>query len=1177
VNVVKLINKFTKAGIKLAITEELQLKVSTSTGGMTAELKQLLIENKSLLINYLKEYSISNDSELPAITRSERKSPVPLSFSQRRLWFVDQLNQGSAEYNSLNYFVIDGEINEAGFKKALAQLLDRHEVLRTCFTTVGNDPVQVIREEYSLPLQIVDISSVESNKQEIEIRRLAFEEINQIFDLSSDLMVRTKIIKYSATKSMVFYVTHHIATDGWSSGILRQELMALYKAACDNSQASLPHLPIQYADFAVWQNALIECASFVKQLNYWLTQLDGIPQLHSLPLKHSRLENQTFIGKTNRQTLDEKTLIKLKKLCKQQDITLFMLLHGAFSILVSRFTNEQDVIIGTAIAGRTQQVLEPLIGFFVNDLVLRAQFQQNLSVSEFLQQHKKTILAAYQNQNVPFDMLVERLNPPRSTTHNPLFQIKMDLQNHTGSTQSLQDAEANEGTDELVYKSREDLYLSIREYGSGIKLEWRYNTDLFEPMMIESLMESFQVLLDSVCDDVHQPISRLALLSQQQHDALIELGSRSELPSLNYQHIHHWIEHQVSKTPTQLAVVCGDASITYQTLNEKANCIAHYLVEKGVRSGTLVGICTERSIDMIIGILAILKAGGAYVPLDPVYPRARLTFMLEDCNFDIVLTQQDLMSELHFGDCSLIPLDGDILSVFTQQFSAENLKLKNVQSSGKDLAYAIYTSGSTGSPRAVLVSHENLVASTLARVIAYSEQPTSYILLSSFAFDSSVAGIFWTLTTGGKLVIAEPTDGLDAAVFEKLMSENDASHFLTLPSVYHHILNHNIRVPESVKQVIVAGEPCTKQVVQSHYQHSKWKHIALTNEYGPTEGSVWSCYFNCRKEDTGIIPIGVNAPHVKLYVVDENMQLVPKGGIGELAISGAGVTRGYLNQPELTAQKYQPNPFMSHEKGFLYGTGDLVRWSSSNELEYVGRTDTQVKIRGFRVELLEIENKLMQIDDISACAVNVQQTKSGGQRLVSYVVLKQSLNDTEHVDDSYLAGVELTVDQIRNVLLKSFKKKLQTDLPDYMVPSVFVVLEQMPLGPNGKVDKHALPPPQESDTHNEVYIAPSTQTQKVLCTLWEEILSLENVGIQDNFFLLGGHSLLATRLISSIREQFQVELPLRKLFEFPTISELATEIEELSSKAVNSAIIDRFSANESALSDSQDEIEEGVL
>ena len=1176
-SVVKLVNTFTKAGIKLAVTDDLQLKIFAPNGAMTDGLKQLLVENKAKLIDHLQRYSFSDRLDLPEVLVTKRDKKIPLSFSQRRLWFVDQLNQGSAEYNSLNYLAIDGEFSEPCLRQALEQLLRRHEVLRTCFATVDGETVQVIKNEYSLPIQTVDISSIEEVRRDAEIRRLAMEEVAQAFDLSSDLMLRVKLVKCSAKQHIIFYVTHHIASDGWSAGILRRELIALYQAACNNSPAALPDLTVQYADYAVWQRSLLACEPFKKQLSYWLGQLDGMPQLHSLPLDRSRLNEQLFVGRTVRQTLTESTVLKARALCRERDLTLFMLLHGTLSVLISRFTNERDIVIGTAIAGRTQQAFEPLIGFFVNDLVLRARFHEDQTALQFLEEHKRTILSAYQNQAVPFDMLVEKLNPPRSATHSPLFQIKMDLQNHRGSDHSPHDHDANDGQDDLTHRSREDLYLSVIEQASEIRLEWRYNTDLFDLPMVESLMECFQVLLESICDDVNQKISRLELLTQRRRADLIELGRCHVLPPVTHQCIHHWIEYQVSQTPDRLAVVCGEESLTYRELNDRANRVAHFLISQGTRADTLVGICTERSVEMIVGVFAILKSGGAYVPLDPSYPRARLQFMLDDCGFDIVLTQQHLMSEINFGCCNVFPIDGDMSTMLALQFSADNPIATQVKCRAHDLAYAIYTSGSTGTPRAVLVSHGNLVSSTAARLVAYSQQPSSYILLSSFAFDSSVAGIFWTLVTGGKLVIADPTDGLDAEKFERLMVANDASHFLTLPSVYHRILNHGISVPESVKQVIVAGEPCTRQVLSAHYEHPKWKSVALTNEYGPTEASVWSSYFHCKDGGHGVVPIGVNAPHVNLYVLDDKMQLAPRGVIGELAVAGMGVSRGYLNQPEVTSQKYLPDNFLSDGVGMLYRTGDLVRWSSSGELEYTGRIDSQVKMRGFRVELLEVETKLMQLGEVEACTVVVQQTDSSDQRLVAYVVLKQSLSEHEHMEDSYLQGVELTVDQVRNALVSSFRKRLQAELPDYMVPSVIVVLEKLPLSPNGKVDKQALPKPNEADTHSELYVAPSTKTEENLCTMWAQVLSLELVGVRDNFFLLGGHSLLATRLVSSIRDQFRIELPLRAIFDCPTIIELAVEIDSRVSTMLEPSIVNVFSDNESALSESDGEIEEGVL
>ena len=1143
-NVANLLGLFTKAGIKLS-TKNNELKIVAAKGAVTAEIKQMLIDNKAALLDYLSDYDNENGTSTPELLPRIQFDLVPLSFSQQRLWFIDQLGEGSAQYNSLDSFTIHGKYNVGAFKRALTELLNRHEVLRTHFVTVNNEPLQKIVTEFELPYAENDLSSYSENEIDNESKLIAKQEANIPFDLAKDLMLRVRVLKLSDDLHIVLNTTHHIASDGWSRGLLKNELNQIYLAYNSNNKSPFNPLRVQYADFALWQRQWLQGDVLEKQLGYWRNQLKGIPLLHNFPLDKSRLAEQSYIGNSYNQVVSKTLAVQLKQLCSQQDVTLFMLMHAAFSVLLSRYSNEYDIVVGTAIAGRHHQHLEPLIGFFVNDLVLRAQLSENPKFVDFLAQHKKTILNAYKHQQVPFEMLVETLNPSRSLTHNPLFQIKLDLQNHSGESGQIidqKDSSDKNSHNDNSHQSREDLYLSITEHSNGLKLQWSYNTDLFEAETIQRLAGSFTVLLQSVLANIDTKTSQLNILDASHKDALLIQNNSIENEFNPTLCIHQLFQQQVEKTPDNFALVFEQENMSYSELNQQANQLAHYLIKQGVTPDTLVAICVERSLEMIVGLLAILKAGAAYVPMDPSYPRSRLNFMLEDCAVDLVLTQQDLMSELEFGDCKIVPLDSNIRELLTAKFPDSNPQIEQVNVKSFNLAYAIYTSGSTGEPRAVLINHKSLVASTVARNIAYPSAPSSFILFSSYAFDSSVAGIFWTLVNGGELVIAQVSDGLEVAKITKILSERDASHLLTLPSVYSNILEFELPVPQSMRQIIVAGEACDEQLPKKHFNHPDWKNCQLINEYGPTEACVWSSYYDCANYKSGSVPIGHNAPHVKLYVVNSEMQLAPVGVVGELLIGGEGVAREYLNQAELTQQKFINDPFSEQSGQRLYKTGDMVRWLSDGNLEYVGRCDSQVKIRGFRVELREIENQLLELDKIKSSVVVVQESEEVEKRLVGYLVLQDSLIENVVLGDSEETIQEANLEQRQSALILSFKNHLQDTLPYYMVPSVFVVLEKLPLTPNGKVDKKSLPQPQQSDVHNEVYVAPRNEIEESLCILWQEVLQIEKIGIDDNFFMLGGHSLLGTKLISLIRMEFSTELPLKTLFEAPTISSLAEKL-----------------------------------
>lgn len=1103
---------------------------------MTPELKQLVVANKSSLLAHLQRYQ-QPQHPMPAIGSRPDPQFAPLSFSQQRLWFIDQLERGSAHFNAVDSLDIQGDWQEQAFATACQQLLQRHEILRTCYVQVDGEPYQQILPVTQLSCQYIDYSTLDSARQQQAMQQLAQLQIGTAFDLTQDLLLRVLVVKQAADHHCVLLVTHHIATDGWSRAVLKQDLTALYQAALTGSPDPLPPLTVQYADYAYWQRQWLQGDVLAQQLEYWKVQLQDMPVLHSLPLDRARQPGAAALAKVVRRQYCARTLEQLQALCQQHQVTLFMLMHAAFVILLSRYSHERDIVTGTAIAGRVQQELEPLVGFFVNDLVLRAQPEPLEAFSAFLARHRNTILDAYQHQHVPFELVVETLNPVRSLQHHPLYQIKLDLHNQQGHVV------ASSGSDDTAVQSREDLYLSISQHSDGLSLAWHYNSDLWDEHFISQLADSLTVLVSALLADSDCVVAQLPVLNSTQQQPLLSCQAHQVTTAGNTALIHQLIEQFALSTPDELAVVAENESLTYQALNRRANQLAHFLRAAGVQPDTLVGLCVERSVDMIVGILAILKAGGAYVPMDPAYPENRLQFMLDDCALQLVLTQEALTHEIDFGRCKTLALDSEWLDHLLQNYPVQNPEPAVVGLAPHHLAYAIYTSGSTGIPRAVLISHANLMVSTLARHSAYPQAPQRFLLLSSYAFDSSVAGIFWTLSCGGRLVIGQTSDGLDPAKFGQLLAEQQLTHLLTLPSVYSYILGYPQLSTNPLRQVIVAGEVCPPQLPLQHMADPYWRHCQLINEYGPTEGSVWSAYYDCADYRSGTVPIGRNAPHVSLYVVDDAMQLSPVGVTGELLIGGPGVSCGYLQRPELTTSLFVADPFSSDPAARVYKTGDLVRWNAQGQLEYLGRRDSQLKIRGYRLELSEIEASILQLPEVRSAAVTVDTEHPTGPRLIAYLTMQQSLQQIVFDELSETDDSQRNFELKQNALIQSLRTALKLQLPDYMIPSVFMLLEQLPLLPNGKVDKQALPKPRQSDTHNEVYVAASTATEQTLTEIWQEVLQLSQIGVLDNFFMLGGHSLLATKLISLIRQRLSAELPLKLLFEKPTIAALALEID----------------------------------
>lgn len=1080
-------------------------------GTLTPDILNLLREHKADLITYLKTLQAVSRSQNSPIAKVPRSEQLALSFSQQRLWLLAQLEPDSSPYHISRALRLQGILRIEALQQALNTILARHEVLRTTYTAVDGQPHQVIAPALPIALPLIDLSHAPAEEQPSKLQQLLQQEIARSFDLSTDCMLRTTLIRLAEHEHVLVLVMHHIASDGWSMGVLTQELSTLYVAYCSGQPSALPDLPIQYADFAVWQGQQLQRDRLDAHLAYWRQQLEGVPPILEFPTDRPRPPVQTLRGARRFTHLPASLIHNLKALSQQEGVTLFMTMLAAFQTLLSRYTGQQDIVVGSPIAGRTLANLEGLIGFFTNTLVLRTSLAGNPTFRELLKRVKTTTLDADEHQEVPFEKLVEDLKPQRNLSHSPLFQVMFVLQNTPQAIWNLPDL-AIELLDLDNGTSKFDFTLSLTETNIGMRGVWEYNTDLFDDATIERLAVHYQTLLEGIVASPDRPISQLPLLTEAEKQRILVEWNQTQTSDWNSDRcIHQLFEQQVERTPDAVAVVFGNQHLTYQELNHRANQLAHYLQTLGVEPETLVGVCMTRSPEMIVALLGILKAGGAYVPIDPSYPSDRQAYMLADSHVRVLLTQAALMSALPTSEAQVICLDSD-WPLFTSQ-PCENLAAAvNLT----HLAYVIYTSGSTGRPKGVLVPHRGLPNLVAAQCSAFAVQPSSRILqFASSSFDASISEVFMALGTGACLYLEPQESLLPGPAFLQLLQDHAITH-LTLPPSALAILPE-AELP-ALQTLIVAGEACPPALV------SQWsKQCRFFNAYGPTEATVCATIAEC--QDTGKTPpIGLPIHNTFVYILDSDRQPVPIGVSGELYIGGIGVARGYLNRPDLTQEKFIPNPFpipftaVSEQDNRLYKTGDVARFRPDGTIEFLGRIDNQVKWRGFRIELGEIEAALGQHPAVSQCIAIVREDDPGDPRLVAYVVSAQAQPAT---------ALEL-------------RQFLQQTLPDYMLPSAFVLLEALPITPNGKVDRRALPKPDSSSApRTDTFVAPRTPVEQTVAHIWSQVLKLEQVGIHDNFFDLGGHSLLAARVVARIQETLQIDIPLRRLFETPTIAGLA--------------------------------------
>ena len=1101
------------------------------------------------------------------IERADRDAPLPLSFAQQRLWFLDQLEPGNLFYNIPTAIRLSGPLDVDALRNALNTVIRRHEVLRTTFAVAGGKPIQVIAPELILALPVTDVSAAAD--PEAEALRIATAEARLPFDLASGPLLRGKLLRLSDQAHLAIFVIHHVAADGWSLGILVGELAALYEAykqgevsAASASRATgLADLPIQYADYAAWQRATLQGEALGEQIAYWREQLAGTPPLLELPTDRPRPAVQTANGATYAFELPEGQARAIKALSQREGVTLYMTLLASYQTLLARYSGQNDICVGSVVANRTRAEVEPLIGFFVNTLVFRTQFTGAPTFRQLLGRVREMALAAYAHQDVPFETLVEALQPERNLSHTPLFQAAFSLQNTPMPAReltglSLRAVKVDSGATQF------DMLLTISETATGLAGAWEYNTDLFDPATIARMAGHLQVLLAAAVAAPDQPVARLPLLTAVERQQLLGAWNATATPFPDQSTLHALVEAQAAAQPEALAAIFARLdddpateaarTLSYRQLDQRANQLARHLQARGVTPNTLVGLLVERSLDMVVGLLGILKAGGAFLPLDPAYPPDRLRFMIEDSGIKLLLTQERVLAagawKLEAGNqnLALVRLDADWPTIARQP--ATNLP---IDQSTNHLAYVIYTSGSTGRPKGALLAHRGLCNLADLQGRTFDIRPGKRVLqFSPFSFDAAVWEIVMALRNGATLVLTPQATIAAGPELVKLLRVARITT-VTLPPSLLAVLEPD-DLPD-LETVIAAGERCTNEIVAQWAPGRRF-----FNAYGPTETTVCATLFECDPAAAwpfGGPPIGRPIANCQLYVVDDLLQPVPIGVPGELLIGGVGLAQGYLARPELTAERFVPHPFAEVRSqelevsslasdlrspisdlrapasdSRLYRSGDRVRWRADGNLEYLGRLDDQVKLRGFRIELGEVEAVLRDHPAVQDAVVAVR-----GDTLAAYVILEAAAQVTAQTADPATAAATLAA---------ALRTHLRSRLAEYMVPAAFMALDAFPRSPAGKVERKALPAPDTIRQAAAAYVAPRDPAEEKLAALCADLLNLERVGVEDNFFELGGHSLLATQLLARIRDDFQIELPLRTLFEQPTVAGLAQALED---------------------------------
>ena len=1184
-NIEKFLTHLHSLDVKLWLEDDRKLRCSAPDEILTPELTAQLQTRKSEIIAFLQQANLVNQKTVTSIPTTSRTDKLPLSFAQQRLWFLEQLQPGSSTYHIPTAVRLTGTLNVEVLQQVINTIIQRHEVLRTNFKTVDEELIQVISPRKELVIHPINLQLIPKLEQETKVKEIAIQEAQKPFKLEQDLLLRVTLLELEATEKVILLTMHHIISDGWSMEVLVKEIATLYAALSQNIPSLLKPLPIQYADFAVWQRQWLQGEVLATQLGYWKQQLGDTLPVIQLPTDFPRSRVQSFRGDTVSFKLSSEISDKLRSIAKAENATLFMTLLAAFKVLLYRYTGQADIVVGSPIANRNRAELEGLIGFFVNTLVLRTDLRNNPTFEEVLQRVRQVTWDGYDHQDLPFEKLVEELHPERDLSYNPLFQIKFRLENPPAEKIEIPGLTLS-SLGQINKSAKLDLSLDMYETPDGLVGGFEYNLDLFAETTIKRMVGHFCTLLEGIANQPTQRIGELPLLTPTEQQQILVEWNQTQKEFSQDLCFHQLFEAQVEKNSDAVAIIYNDEQLTYQELNQRSNQLAHHLQTLGVSPEIRVGICIQRSPEMIVAMLAIHKAGGAYVPFDPAYPTERLAFMVEDAQISLLLTHgetQEVAEQITINSFSSkfgneiktaetshcvaevpsVVASGALstqrkrekerivinLDSFWQENNSASQNYQNPQSgvTTDNLAYLIYTSGSTGKPKGVLIPHRGLTNLTEDKIRVCDVSQDSCILqFFSFSFDASIPEIIMALGCGAKLCLASLEDVIPGLPLLKLLRDKQVTHITITPSALSALPVEEL---PALKMVLVGGEAPSPELI------TKWSEKRrFINAYGPTEVTVNASMVKCGNGHP-ILPVLRSSTNKQLYILDSNLQPLPIGVLGELHIAGVGLARGYLNRPDLTAEKFIPNLFngktsprrCGHPSPYqgegkfghpsplqgegtgvrLYKTGDLACYLPDGSIKLFGRIDNQVKIRGFRIEIGEIEALLNQYPGIQTTVVIVREDNPGDKRLVAYIVPETKVNNKTKIPTS-------------SELRRSLKEKLA----DYMIPAAFVMLDALPLTPNGKIDTKSLPVPDWFGNAETTFVAPQTPTEEKLVNIFTSVLELEKVGVEDDFFELGGHSLLATKLIAQLLKIFDIEITVIDLFEAPTVAELAQRVDK---------------------------------
>jgi amino acid adenylation domain-containing protein len=1043
----------------------------------------------------------------------------PTSFAQQRLWFLDQMEPGSSAYNVPSAIWLKSELDIAALERSINEIVRRHEVLRTTFRAVDGEPMQVISPAVHATLPVVDLSQLEEQTRAEAANNIVNEEAGMGFDLARGPLMRSMVVRFNEDEHCLLLTIHHIVSDGWSMGILMKEVAALYKAFKSGRASPLPELPIQYADYAHWQREWLQGENLESAIGYWKKQLAGAPAVLALPTDRPRSALRSNRAASVGINLSQEVSERLNQLCRQEGVTMYMLLLAGFVVLLARHAGTNDILVGTPAAGRSRIETEGLIGFFINTLVLRVGVVGDESFDSLLKRVREIALDAQAHQDVPFEKLVEELQPERSLSHSPIFQVVFAFNNNEQveqdemSTGGVAVSVAGRTAKPRATTAKFDLNMTLLEVGGRVRGLVEYNADLFNEPTIVRMSEHYKRLLEAVASDPAQRVSALPILSEEERRQLLVewSGTRSRYPAKSC--IHDLFHTQMLRTPDSIAVRCVTETLTYAELDARSNRIANLLRSRGVGNESIVAVLMERSAELVASLLGVLKAGAAYLPLDLASPRERLAFMVEDAGVSVVLTQQSLQGLLPAGVEHVIRLDADSATIDASPPDDLQTCL-----AGGNLAYVNYTSGSTGQPKGVSIIHRGVVR--LVKRTNYADFKGVFLQLAPASFDAATFEVWGALLNGAELVVMPAGPQSLEAIAEVIKRCQVTTLWLTA-ALFQQMVDFHPDALSGVHQLLAGGDVLPVEQVQKVI--SNLGENKLINGYGPTENTTFTCchVMNSATRVNWSAPIGRPISNTQVFVLDARMEPVPVGVSGELYIGGDGLARDYLRRPELTAERFVPNPFSEEPGARLYRTGDVARFRPDGEIEFLGRSDHQVKVRGFRVELGEVEAALAKHPAVRQVAVTAREGAGSATQLVAYVVYERVVDVPE------------------------LQQYLRERLPEYMVPGWVVALDEMPLTPNIKIDRGAL---SKRDLPGldltDAFVAPRDILEFKVTEIWEKVLNVRPIGVRHNFFNLGGHSLAAVRLMSQLRETFGRELPLSILFQNGTIEQLASVLRE---------------------------------